>query len=61
VISGLRLELQPLRTTDPGMTFLSAVEFMTADPGGRVVLYRLSSLRIATSDSMAWVKTTLVF
>jgi hypothetical protein len=43
------------------MTFLSAVEFMTADPGGRVVLYRLSSLRIATSDSMAWVKTTLVF
>jgi hypothetical protein len=44
VISGLRLELQALRTTNPGMTLLSAVEFVTSDPARRVALYKLCSV-----------------
>jgi hypothetical protein len=43
VISGLRHELQALRATDPGMSLLDAVEYITADPDRRVALYRLSS------------------
>jgi len=40
VVSGLRHELQALRTTDPGMSLLDAVEYVTADPTHRIALYR---------------------
>jgi hypothetical protein len=40
VISVLWVELQALRGTDPGMTLLTAVEFVTADPAHRIALYR---------------------
>jgi hypothetical protein len=40
VLSGLRHELQALRTADPGMGLLEAVEFVTSDPGQRIALYR---------------------
>jgi hypothetical protein len=43
VISALQVELQALRTTDPGMTLLTAVEFVTPDPSRRVALYGLCS------------------
>jgi hypothetical protein len=39
-VSGLRHELQALRTTDPGMSLLDAVEYVTADPAHRIALYR---------------------
>jgi hypothetical protein len=41
--SRLRVELQVLRDTDPGMSLLNAVEFITPDPGRRIALYRLCS------------------
>jgi plasmid replication initiation protein len=40
VISGLRVELRALRDTDPGMSLLNAVEYVTADPAHRIALYR---------------------
>jgi hypothetical protein len=40
VISALWDELQALRGTDRGMTLLTAVEFVTADPAHRIALYR---------------------
>jgi hypothetical protein len=43
VISGLRVELRALRTTDPGMSLLTAVEFITSDPARRIALYRRCS------------------
>ena len=43
VISMLEVELQALRGTDPGMTLLTAVEFITSDPARRIALYRLCS------------------
>jgi hypothetical protein len=43
VISMLAVELQALRGTDPGMTLLTAVEFVTSDPAQRIALYRLCS------------------
>jgi hypothetical protein len=42
-MSGLQVELQALRDTDPGMTLLTAVEFVTSDPGHRTALYRRSA------------------
>jgi hypothetical protein len=42
-ISALRVELRALRLTDPGMTLLTAVEYVTPDPTHRVALYRLCS------------------
>ena len=39
VISALQVELRALRSTDPGVTLLTAVEFITADPGRRIALY----------------------
>jgi hypothetical protein len=39
VISALQVELQALGTTDPGMTLLTAVVFVTSDPGQRIALY----------------------
>jgi hypothetical protein len=43
VVAGLRHELQALRGAEPGMTLLTAVEFVTPDPDRRVALYGLCS------------------
>ena len=40
MISGLEVELRALRATDPGMGLLTAVEYITSDPGARIALYR---------------------
>jgi len=39
VIFGLRVELRALRATDPGMTLLMAVEYVTPHPAHRIALY----------------------
>ena len=44
IISGLEVELRALRATDPGMSLLTAVEYITSDVGCQVVLYRRCSL-----------------
>jgi hypothetical protein len=40
VVSGLQVELRVLQASDPGMSLLDAVEFVTPDPGQRIALYR---------------------
>jgi hypothetical protein len=40
LISGPLVELRALRATDPGMSLLTAVEYITSDPAHRVALYR---------------------
>jgi hypothetical protein len=40
VISALQVALRTLRSTDPGMSLLDAVEYVTADPAHRITLYR---------------------
>ena len=40
IISGLEVELRALRATDPGMSLLTATEYITSDPAARIVLYR---------------------
>jgi hypothetical protein len=40
LISALEGELRALRAADPGMSLLTAVEYVTSDPGARIVLYR---------------------
>lgn len=39
VMSALGFELRKLRDTDPAMTLLDSVEFVTADLGRRIALY----------------------
>jgi hypothetical protein len=46
LISGLQIELRALRATDPGMSLLTAVEYITSDPAQRIALYR----RCSTED-----------
>ena len=43
VISALRVELRALRATDPGISLLTAVEYITPDPARRIALYRCCS------------------
>jgi hypothetical protein len=43
MISGLQAELGALRNTDPGMSLLTAVEYITSDPAHRIALYRRCS------------------
>ena len=43
VISVLQADLRALRTTDPGMSLLTAVEYITSDPAHRIALYRRCS------------------
>jgi hypothetical protein len=40
VISALRVELQALCQTDPGMSLLTAVEYITSGPARRIALYK---------------------
>ena len=42
-ISELQVELRALRATDPAMSLLTAVEFVTSDPARRIPLYRRCS------------------
>ena len=42
-ISALWVELRALRVTDPGMSLLTAVEYITSDPTHRIALYRRCS------------------
>jgi hypothetical protein len=42
-ISALQDELRALRATDPGMSLLTAVEYITSDPARRIALYRRCS------------------
>jgi hypothetical protein len=51
VVSGLRHELQALRTTDPGMSLLDAVEYIASDPDRRIALYRLCSAEDGDSNA----------
>jgi hypothetical protein len=41
VLTGLQVELQALRGTDPDMRLLDAVEYITSDPAHRVALWTL--------------------
>jgi hypothetical protein len=43
VIFGLQVELRVLCATDPGMSLLTAVEYITPDPAHSVALYRRCS------------------
>jgi hypothetical protein len=43
VISALEIELRALRATDPDMSLLSAVEYITPDLARRIALYRCCS------------------
>ena len=43
-MSGLQSELRARRTTDPRMSLLTAVEYVTSDAGRQVVLYRRCGL-----------------
>jgi hypothetical protein len=49
VIAALRVELLALRGTDPGMSLLTAVEYVTSDPAHRFAVYR----RCSTEDCSA--------
>jgi hypothetical protein len=40
MISGLEVELRALRATDPSMSLLTAVEYITPEPATQIVLYR---------------------
>jgi hypothetical protein len=39
IVSGLQIELRAFQGTDPSMSLLTAVEFITHDPAHRVALY----------------------
>jgi hypothetical protein len=43
VVAGLEGELRVLRSTDPGMSLLNAVEYVTSDPARRIGLYKRCS------------------
>jgi hypothetical protein len=43
VISGLQIELRAFQATDPSMSLLNAVEYITPDPARRIALYRRCS------------------
>ena len=42
-IAGLEAELRAVPVSDPGMTLLTAVEYITPGPGRRIALYRRCS------------------
>jgi hypothetical protein len=43
LLSGLQVELRALRANDPAMSLLTAVEYITPDPGHQIALYRYCS------------------
>jgi hypothetical protein len=42
-MSVLQVELGALRDSDPGMSLLTAVEYITPDPAQRIALFRICS------------------
>ena len=52
VMCALRGELRELRDTDPGMSQLTAVEYITADPTLRIALYRRCSAEDRSVNGM---------
>jgi hypothetical protein len=50
-ISVLRIELRALRATDPGMSLLTGVEFITSNSAHRLALYRSCSLEDQSTGS----------
>ena len=52
VLTGLLVELRMLRATDPGMGMLTAVEYVTADPGHRIALYRRCTVEDQSVNGM---------
>jgi hypothetical protein len=59
VISALRVELRALLNTDPGMTLLTAVEFVTSAPDRRVALFRCCSAEDRSIQSSAMAQDDL--
>jgi hypothetical protein len=53
VISALQLDLRSLRNDDPEMGMLTAVEYITGDPGHRLALYRRCSVEDRSVNGMA--------
>jgi len=56
LVSGLRVGLRVLRRTDPGMTLLTAVDYITPHPAHRLALYRSCSVedpRIGAAGDLA--------
>jgi hypothetical protein len=51
--SGLEVELQALRATDPCMSLLDAVEYTTSDPERRIALYTRCSAEDRGLNGMA--------
>jgi hypothetical protein len=56
-ISVLRVELRTLRATEPGMSLLTAVEYITSDPARRIALYRRCSPEDRAISGMGQDKT----
>jgi hypothetical protein len=61
VMSALQVELRALRATDPDMTLLDAVEFVTSAPTVALLSTGFVALRIEVSNPVASVKTTHVY
>jgi hypothetical protein len=60
-VSGLEVELRTLRATDPDMSLLDAVKYITPDRARRLALYGRCILRTGASGPWAWVMTLRVF
>jgi hypothetical protein len=53
VISGIEVDIRVLRVTDPGMSLLDAVEYVTSDPDRRIALFRRCSAEDQSVNGMA--------
>jgi hypothetical protein len=57
LVSVLQIELQMLRSSDPGINLLTAVEYVTPDPAHRLSLYR----RCCADDQSIGAASDLAF
>jgi hypothetical protein len=60
VVAGLEGELRVLRSTHPGMTLLTAVEYVTSDPARRIGLYKRCSAKDRSISGMGQVDADLL-
>ena len=60
VISALGVELRALRAIDPGMSLLTAVEYITSDSAHRIALYRRCSVEDRSTRSRGMVQDDLL-
>jgi hypothetical protein len=58
---GLMLELGPLRCTDPDMSPLTEVEYITNDPPNALLSTSYVALRIGISEPVAWSRRSPLF